>query len=167
MTPSSARERPGAMHRAREGPQGIPGSLEVDLGSRQLWPITQDPIWRAGTTCSPGRCAGPGRDLRVSRGPLKRTLGDENPGPRRRTPSDWWPPLAGQHPSEGAAFTLEAVRLFPGPTGKAISRIDGQCAKGSDLVDPNLDPTNLDPTEYNYLHHTERRVSRSQRPELV
>jgi hypothetical protein len=66
MTPSGAQERPQAMHRAREKPWGIPGSLEVDPEPRQSWPTTQGLVWRMGTTCSPGQCAEPGRYLRVS-----------------------------------------------------------------------------------------------------
>jgi hypothetical protein len=43
--------QPRTIHRARERPQGIPGSLEEDPGQRHTWSTAQDPIWRVGATC--------------------------------------------------------------------------------------------------------------------
>jgi hypothetical protein len=86
-----------------------------------------------------GRCIEPGRDLGASRDPSRRTSSDDSPGPRRRTLSGVRPPLADRRPSLDAALTLKVVSLYPGSTRKAINRIDGQCIKGSNGIDPNSD----------------------------
>jgi hypothetical protein len=91
-----------------------------------------------------GRCTEPRRDLGASQGPSRRTSGDDSPGPRRRTLPGGQAPLADRRPSSGAAFTLKAVSLFPGPTGKAINRIHGRCVRGSNPIDLKSDST-----EYN------------------
>jgi hypothetical protein len=110
----------------------------------------------------PRRCIEPERDLGASRGPSRRTLGDHSPGPRHRTLPGERAPLAGRCPSSGAAFTLKAVSLFPGSTGRAINRIDGQCVKGSSPIKPNLNSA-----QYFHQLPTGRRILRSQRSEPV
>jgi hypothetical protein len=110
----------------------------------------------------PGRCTDPGRDLRASCGPSRRAPGDDSLGPRHRTLPGGRAPPADRRLSSRVAFTLTAVSQFPGSTGKAINRIDGQCVKRSDPIDPNWDST-----QYNYQLHTGRRVLRSQRPEPI
>jgi hypothetical protein len=114
------------------------------------------------STCDLGQCTESGRDLGASWNPSRRTLGDDSPGLRRGTLSGGRAPLAGQRPSSGAAFTLKVVSLFPRLMGKAINRIDGQCVKRSNPINPNSDLA-----EYHHQLHTGCKVLGSRQPELI
>jgi hypothetical protein len=113
------------------------------------------------SVCGPGQCTGNTWGDAQRLGETSEHPGVPRVGPRVTTvlAHGAGPCLAGgRHqqagaPLSGAAFTLKAVSLFPGHTGKAINRIDRQCVKGSNPIDPNSDST-----EYNYQLHTGRRV---------
>jgi hypothetical protein len=64
------------------------------------------------------RCTEPGRGLRASQDPSRRTSGDDSPGPRRKILLGWQAPLAGRRPSSGTAFTLKVVSLYRVPRGR-------------------------------------------------